>query len=96
MATAGKAFRPDGGDNSKTVRKSLNTTGDSITLPPRISAVTFRNAGTNDIRIRINATGANFWTLKPDELSPKILVKGATLDAASVGGVSTLECIFEG
>jgi len=56
----------------------------------------FRNGGANDIRLRINATGNDYFTLKADESTPKVLVNGSTIDAAAVGTASFLECIFEG
>ena len=81
---------------SVTKRNSVTTSGASITLPAKISRAMFQNTGTFDIRIRINASGPNFWTLKPGEKTPFILVSGSTLDVMAVTGDSTLECIFEG
>lgn len=96
MATAAKAVISTGGAQSKTKRNSIPTGGVSITVPARVQSIVFKNAGGNDIRIRINASGANYWTLSPSEVSPKIAVNGASVDAASVGADSILECILEG
>lgn len=81
---------------TKTKRRSIPTAGVSIVVPTKIQSVYFRNAGLTDIRIRINATGADYWTITPGQISPRILIGGATLDAAAVGSASDLELIFEG
>lgn len=93
---AAKGTINTGGKNSKTKRVSVPTTGTSITLPTKIQSAVFRNGGANDIRLRINATGNDYFTLKADESTPKVLVNGSTIDAAAVGTASFLECIFEG
>ena len=96
MATATKAVLSIGSGNSTTRRKAVTTSVDSITLPTKITSGVFKNTGANEIRIRINATGGNFWTLLPGEQTPKLLLNGTTIDHQSVGGDSVLECIFEG
>lgn len=96
MVMAARPTIMSGGANSQTKRVTITTGGNSVTLPSKIQSVIFKNAGANDIRLRINATGSNYWTLKPNEQTPKILVQGATIDASAVSSDSTLECIFEG
>jgi len=82
--------------NSRTKRNSIPVAGVSITLPEEVLRVMFQNVGATDIRLRINATGSDYWTIKPGERTPFILVNRSTLDVASVGSPSILECIFEG
>lgn len=81
---------------TKTLRKNATTTAETIAVPDGVESAMFRNAGDNDLRIRINANGANFWTLKPGEVSPKVLIGGSTIDYMSVGGDSVLESLLEG
>ena len=96
MATAAKATIATGGTNSKTIRTAVTTAMQSITMPSGIKAGVLKNVGTTDIRIRINNTGANYWTIKPEEQTPKILLDGATVEMQAVTSDSILECIFEG
>ena len=96
MATAAKATIATGGPNSKTIRETVTTSMQSITMPSGIKSGVLKNVGTNNVLIRINNTGANYWTIKPDEQTPKILLKGATVELQAVSSDSILECIFEG
>ena len=83
--------------SSKTVRKSVTTTIDTISVPDRITSFIAKNAGSNDIVIRINASGTNYWTLRPNEISPKVAIANSTvIDFKSITGNSILECILEG
>ena len=79
-----------------TRRISLTTTAEVLPIPNKIVAVVFKNIGPNEIRIRINAAGANFWTLATGELMPKILINNSVVEAQSIGGNSILECLLEG
>ena len=83
--------------NSKTKRLSITDAGLSISLPERVMAAIFHNAGSDPIRLRINATGSEYFTINPGVILPKILVNRSSLDAITATGTSSiLECIFEG
>lgn len=85
-----------GTGETKTKRSTIPVAGTSVTVPQRVTGIYFRNAGATDIRLRINATGSDYWTITPGQITPKILVSGTTIDVASVGSDSILECLLEG
>lgn len=91
-----KTFVQVGSSVSKTMRVSVTTSPASVNVPEKVETGIFKNAGSNNVVLRINASGTNYWTLKPDEVSPKILISGVTVEYMSIGGNSTLEIILEG
>jgi len=91
-----RPIKPSGTGNSKTRRFTVTTTLTEMTIAPRITQGIFKNVGSNNIRLKFNASGSNFWTLKPDEVSPKVLINNTTVEHISIGGDSVLECILEG
>lgn len=94
--TTAKSVIAVGSGNSKTKRISLTSAVSSVTLPERVTSVVFHNAGTEDIFIRINSSGSDFFTIKPGVILPKIIVNRSTIDARSTAIGSVLECILEG
>ena len=96
MSRVIREIQTTGGMQTRTRRKTIVTGGTAIDLPPKIQSGVFKNVGANQIKIRVNSSGSNFWTLKPGEVTPKIFIKGAIINANSVGGSSILECFLEG
>ena len=96
MATAAKATIQSGGSNSKTKRFAVTETAQTILLPVKVTAGLFKNIGLNDIGIRINSVGTDYWLLQPGDQLDKILLKGAVVEYISFNGTSTLQALFEG
>jgi hypothetical protein len=81
---------------AKTKRSTIDTGAPTdITFPPRIKRILFRNAGVNDVRIRVNNTGNQFFTLEPGD-RVDIAVYRSTVTAQAFGAATDLECLFEG
>lgn len=82
--------------NSKTKRMNVDNVVKSVALPERVSSIIFHNAGLEDIFIRINSSGTDYFTLKPGVILPKVIVSRASIDVRSTATGSILECILEG
>jgi len=78
-------------------RKSVPVAGTTVTIPAKIKAGRFKNAGSNDIKFNFFSDSAsNHWTLEPgDEIELPLLDK-VVMNIRSIGSPSTLECIFWG
>jgi hypothetical protein len=78
------------------MRVAVPTTRENVTLPDRVSFMIIKNVGATTVIFRLNATSGNFWTLLPNEVSPKMLIDKGTLEVQAVTSASAVEIIFEG
>ena len=91
-----RGVRQSGGSASRTKRISIPVGGVIIAVPAKVQSVVFKNSGTTDVKVRINATSANYYLLVPNEVMPKVTIQSATINAIAVSSPSELMCIFEG
>lgn len=92
------ASREVSSGSSRTRRINVDDTWITIIFAPKILRGTFHNDGNEDVRIRINNSGVNFYVLKPDRILEKISINGSTVEVSTDANpkTSTLRCIFEG
>lgn len=90
------ATRSSIGDFTKTKRfPGIPTSGVMVSLPEKVDCITIRNSGLIPVRIQINSSGSDFFTIVSGLLLEKIPVRGAVISVAGVGGLGELEIIFE-
>ena len=94
MTTASNVIEEAGSTRTKSFRNSIPTAGVSVTIPNRVNTGIFRNAGTVDLRLRFNNTGADYFTIPVGDKITVGLSDSVVMDAAGVGSPGILECIF--
>ena len=79
-------------------RKTINTTVSSVSIPDKINWVVVKNTGSQIMAFNFGSDGAtDFYSLAPNEVSPRIgLGEGVTINARTLSGTTTIECIFWG
>ncbi len=84
---------------TRVFRISVPDIVNSFAIPLGITHVVIKNVGANDLRFNFDADGPNdYWTLKPEAVSPPIMVKGgdANINTDGVGGATTAEVLAWG
>ena len=80
-------------------RLSIPDVVNAFSIPVGIAYIVIKNVGTNDMQFNFdNDASTDYWTLKSNEVSPTMSVRGGktTISTDGVGGNTTVEILAWG